>query len=77
MNKNITIEDIGIEKEIELAAEIIPNHSKRLIAAITIDDNYVQYKVIVDGSIPLVSSSVEDALEYYNNIYLPRGGYPI
>ena len=34
MNKNITVEDIGTRKEVELAAEIIPNHSKRLIATV-------------------------------------------
>lgn len=77
MNKAITIEDIGIKKEIELAAEIIPNHSKRLIAVVFIDSNDVQYKVVVDGDTKIIVGNVNDALEYFNGIYLPRGGYPI
>lgn len=77
MNKNITIEDIGTRKEVELAAEIIPNHSKRLIAVVFIDSNDEHYKVVVDGDTKLIVGNVNDALEYYNGIYLPGGGYPI
>ena len=46
---NITIEDIGIKKEIELAAHITADHYKRLIAVLFIDSNDVHYKVVVDG----------------------------
>lgn len=77
MNKNITIEDIGTRKEVELAAEIIPNHSKRLIAVILLDGNRVFYNVLRDGEIEYSLTELEEALEYYNGIYLPRGGYPI
>lgn len=77
MNKNITIEDIGTRREIELAAEIIPNHSKRLIAVILLDRNTVFYNVIRDGEIEYSLTELEEALKHYNGIYLPRGGYPI
>ena len=82
MNKNITVEDIGTRREIELAAEIIPNHSKRLIAVILLDRNKfdrnkVFYNVLQDGEIAYSVNHLEDALEYYNGIYLPRGSYPI
>ncbi len=68
--KNITIEDIGIKKEIELAADIIANHYKRLIAVIFIDSNDVTYKVVVDGDTKLTVSNVNDALDYFHSIYL-------
>lgn len=70
MNKNITIEDIGVEKKIELAADITANHYKRLIAVLFIDSNSVLYKVIVDGDIKFVTDNVNDALDYFNDIYL-------
>lgn len=67
---NITIEDIGIKKEIELAADITANHYKRLIAVLFIDSNDVLYKVIVDGDVKFVTDNVNDALDYFNDIYL-------
>lgn len=70
MNNNITIEDIGVEKKIELAADITANHYKRLIAVILIDSNSVLYKVVVDGDIKFVTDNVNDALDYFNDIYL-------
>lgn len=69
-NNNITIEDIGVEKKIELAADITANHYKRLIAVILIDSNSVLYKVVVDGDIKFVTDNVNDALDYFNDIYL-------
>ena len=68
--KRITIEDIGIKKEIELAADIMIYHYKRLIAVIFIDSNDVTYKVVVDGDTKLIVSNVNDALDYFNSIYL-------
>lgn len=67
---NITIEDIGIKKEIELAADITANHYKRLIAVLFIDSNDVLYKVIVDGDTKLIVSNINDALDAFNSIYL-------
>lgn len=67
---NITITDIGIKKEVELAAEITANHYKRLIAVVFIDSNDVQYKVVVDGDTKLIVSNVNDALDAFNSIYL-------
>ena len=67
---NITIEDIGIKKEIELAAEITANHCKRLIAVLFMDSNDVTYKVVVDGDIKLIVGNVNDALDAFNRIYL-------
>ena len=68
--KNITIEDIGIKKEIELAAEVTADHYKRMIAVLFIDSNDVTYKVIVDGDTKLIVSNVNDALDAFNSIYL-------
>lgn len=70
MNNNITIEDIGVEKKIELAADITANHYKRLIAILFIDSNSVLYKVIVDDDVKFVTDNVNDALDYFNDIYL-------
>jgi hypothetical protein len=67
---NITIEDIGFEKKIELAADITANHYKRLNAVLLIDSNSVLYKVVVDGDIKFVTDNVNDALDYFNDIYL-------
>ncbi len=67
---NITIEDIGTRKEIELAAEITANHYKRLITVVFIDTNVVTYKVIVDGDTKLIVNSVNEALDAFNSIYL-------
>ena len=67
---NITIEDIGIKKEIELAAEITADHYKRLIAVLFMDSNDVTYKVVVDGDIKLIVGNVNDALDAFNRIYL-------
>ena len=68
--KNITIEDIGIKKEIELAAEVTADHYKRMIAVLFIDSNDVTYKVIVDGDTKLIVNNVNDALDAFNSIYL-------
>lgn len=70
MNNNITIEDIGVEKKIELAADITANHYKRLIAVLLIDSNNVLYKVVVDDDVKFVTDNVNDALDYFNDIYL-------
>jgi hypothetical protein len=67
---NITIEDIGVEKKIELAAEITANHYKRLIAVLLIDSNSVLYKVVVDDDVKFVTDNVNDVLDYFNDIYL-------
>lgn len=67
---NITIEDIGIKKEIELAADITTGHYKRLIAVLFIDSNDVHYKVVVDGDTKLIVNNVNDALDAFNSIYL-------
>ena len=67
---NITIEDIGVERKIELAAEIKANHYKKLIAVLFVDSNSVLYKVVVDGDIKFVAEDVIDALDYFNDIYL-------
>lgn len=67
---NITIEDIGVEKKIELAADITANHYKRLIAVLFIDSNSVLYKVIVDGDTKIIVSNVNEALDAFNSIYL-------
>ena len=67
---DITIDDIGVEKTIELAAEITADHYKRLIAVLFIDSNSVLYKVIVDGDIKFVAEDAIAALDYYNDIYL-------
>lgn len=67
---NITIEDIGIKKEIELAAEITADHYKRLIAVLFIDSNDVHYKVVVDGDTKLIVNNVNEALDAFNSIYL-------
>lgn len=68
--KNITIEDIGTKKEIELAADIMTDHYKRLIAVLFIDSNDVAYKVVVDGDTKLIVGNVDDALDAFNSIYL-------
>ena len=68
--KNITIEDIGIKKEIELAADITADHYKSLIAVLFIDSNDITYKVVVDGDTKLIVSNVNDALDCFNSIYL-------
>lgn len=68
--KNITIEDIEIKKEIELAADITTGHYKKLIAVLFIDSNDVTYKVVVDGDTKLIVSNVSDALDCFNSIYL-------
>lgn len=65
MNKNITIEDIGVKKEIELAADITACHYKRLIAVLFIDSNDVHYKVVVDGDTKLIVNNVNDALDAF------------
>lgn len=70
--KNITIEDIGIKKEIELAAEVTADHYKRMIAVLFIDSNDVTYKVIVDGDTKLIVNNVNDALDAFNSIYLKQ-----
>ena len=67
--KNITIEDIGIKKEIELAAEVTADHYKRMIAVLFIDRTY---KVIVDGDTKLIVNNVNDALDAFNSIYLKQ-----
>ena len=67
---NIIIENIRIKKEIELAADIMTGHYKRLIAVLFIDSNDVTYKVVVDGDTKLIVSNVNDALDYFNGIYL-------
>lgn len=67
---NITIEDIGIKKEIELAADITANHYKRLVAVLFIDSNDVHYAVVVDGDTKLIVNNVNDALDAFNSIYL-------
>lgn len=67
---NITIEDIGNKKEIELAAHITADHYKRLIAVLFIDSNDVHYKVVVDGDTKLIVNNVNDALDAFNSIYL-------
>ena len=67
---NITIEDIGIERTIELATDITANHYKRIIAVLLIDSNSVLYKVIVDGDVKFVADDVTEALDYFNDIYL-------
>lgn len=67
---NITIEDIGTKKEIELAADIMADHYKRLIAVLFIDSNDVAYKVVVDGDTKLIVGNVNDALDAFNSIYL-------
>lgn len=67
---NITIEDIGIKKEIELAADITANHYKRLIAVLFIDSNDVLYKVVVDGDTKLIASDVNEALDAFNLMHL-------
>ena len=67
---NITIEDIGTRKEIELAAEITANHYKKLIAVLFIDTNVVAYKVVVDGDTKLTVNNVNEALDAFNSIYL-------
>ena len=67
---NITIEDIGVEKKIELVAHITADHYKKLIAVLFIDSNDVTYKVIVDGDTKLIVSNVNDALDAFNSIYL-------
>lgn len=68
--KNITIEDIGIKKEIELAADITAGHYKRLIAVLFIDSNDVTYKVVVDNDVKVIVNNVNEALDYFNGIYL-------
>ena len=68
--KNITIKDIGIKKEIELVAEVTADHYKRMIAVLSIDNNDVVYKVIVDGDTKLIVSNVNEALDAFNSIYL-------
>ena len=68
--KNITIKDIGIKKEIELATEVTEDHYKRMIAVLFIDSNDVVYKVIVDGDTKLIVSNVNEALDAFNSIYL-------
>ena len=70
--KNITIEDIGIKKEIELAAEVTADHYKRMIAVLFIDSNDVTYKVIVDCDTKLIVNNVNDALDAFNSIYLKQ-----
>ena len=70
MNKNITIEDIGIRKEIELAAHIVPNHFKRLTAVVLLDTNEIFYKVEHDGFVVSNQEKLEDALEDYNGIHI-------
>lgn len=70
MNKNITIEDIGIKKEIELAAHIVPNHFKRLTAVVWLDTNKIFYKVERDGVVVSNREKLENALEDYNRIYI-------
>lgn len=67
---NITIEDIGIKREVEIAAYITANHYKKLIAVVFIDSNDVTYKVVVDGDTKLIVSNVNDALDAFNSIYL-------
>lgn len=67
---NITIEDIRTKKEIELAADIMADHYKRLIAVLFIDSNDVAYKVVVDGDTKLIVGNVNDALDAFNSIYL-------
>ena len=68
--KNITIEDIGIKKEIELAAEITCGHCKKLLVVVFIETNDVHYKVVVDGDTKLVVRNANEALKEFNSIYL-------
>ena len=70
MNAMVNLKDIGIKKEIELAADITAGHYKRLIAVLFIDNNDVTYKVIVDGDTKLIVSNVYEALDAFNSIYL-------
>jgi hypothetical protein len=70
MNVMVNLKDIGIKKEIELAADITAGHYKRLIAVLFIDNNDVTYKVIVDGDTKLIVSNVYEALDAFNSIYL-------
>lgn len=70
MNNNITIEDIGTKKEIELAAHITADHYKRLIAVLFIDSNDVHYKVVVDGDVKVTVGNVLEALDAFNSIYI-------
>jgi len=67
---NITIEDIGIKKEIELAAEITADHYKRLIAVVFIFSNRVIFKVVVDGDVKVTVGDALEALDAFNSIYL-------
>lgn len=67
---NITITDIGIKKEVELAADITANHYKRLIAVLFIASNRVIYKVVVDGDVKVTVGDVLEALDAFNRIYL-------
>lgn len=70
MNKNITIEDIGIRKEIELAAHITADHYKKLIAVLFIASNRVIYKVVADGDVKVTVGNVLEALDAFNSIYI-------
>lgn len=67
---SITIEDIGIKKEIELASHIVPKHFKRLTAVVWLDVNKIFYKVEHDGVVVSNHEKLEDALEDYNAIYI-------
>lgn len=68
---NITIEDIGIKKEIELAAYIKSDHYKKLVAVLSIYNNSVTYKVFVDDdNIKLIFSDVSKAIDAFNSIYI-------
>ena len=69
---NITIEDIGIKKEIELAAEITADHYKRLIAVVFIFSNRVIFKVVVDGDVKVTVGDALEALDAFNSIYLKQ-----
>ena len=70
MNKNITIEDIGIKKEIELATHIVSKHFKSLTAVVLLDTNEIFYKVEHDGFVVSNQEKLENALEDYNGIYI-------
>lgn len=69
---SITIEDIGIKKEIELAAEITADHYKRLIAVVFIFSNRVIFKVVVDGDVKVTVGDALEALDAFNSIYLKQ-----
>lgn len=65
---NIGIEDIGIKREVEIAAHITANHHKKLIAVLFIASNRVIYKVVADGDVKVTVGNVLEALDAFNSI---------